>query len=61
MFIRSRMEKDVTYRRKGHVWLIKANSVTFIDENKVTANELKSLYGSRIEVISRDTLDTKEK
>ena len=60
MFVRSRMEKDVTYRRKGNVWIIKANSVTLIDENKVTAKELKDLYGSRIEIISRGTLDKKE-
>lgn len=60
MFVRSRMEKDVIYRRKGGVWVIKAGSVTFIDENKVTARELKSLYGSRIEIISRDKLSDEE-
>lgn len=60
MFIRSRMEKDVIYRRKGGVWVIKAGSVTFVDENKVTARELKSLYGSRIEIISRDKLESGE-
>ena len=60
MFVRSRMEKDVIYRRKGGVWVIKAGSVTFIDENKVTARELKSLYGSRIEIISRDELEGEE-
>ena len=61
MFVRSRMEKDVTYRRKGNVWVIKANSVTYIDENKVRAKELKSLYGSRIEIMSRDVLEEMEK
>lgn len=60
MFVRSRMEKDAIYRRKGGVWVIKAGSVTFIDENKVTARELKSLYGSRIEIISRDKLEDEE-
>ena len=60
MFVRSRMEKDAIYRRKGGVWVIKAGSVTFIDENKVTARELKSLYGSRIEIISRDKLEEEE-
>ena len=60
MFVRSRMEKDAIYRRKGEVWVIKAGSVTSIDENKVTARELKSLYGSRIEIISRDKLEDEE-
>ena len=61
MFVRSRMSIDVTYRKRGTIWDIKANTVTYIDENKVTAQELKDLYGSRIEIISRDNIVEKEK
>ena len=61
MFVRSRMSIDVTYRKRGTIWDIKANTVTYIDENKVTAQELKDLYGSRIEIISRDNVIEKEK
>lgn len=60
MFVKSRMEKDVTYRRKGTSWIIKAKTVTYIDENKVTAKELKQFYGDRIDIISRDSLDKEE-
>ena len=55
------MSRDVVYRRKGLSWTIKANTVTFIDENKVSAQELKKLYGDRIDVITRDRLETDEK
>ena len=61
MFVRSRMSIDFTYRKRGTIWDIKANTVTYIDENKVTAQELKDLYGSRIEIISRDNIIEKEK
>ena len=60
MFVKSRMAKDVTYRRKGTDWIIKAGTITYIDENKVTAKELKEFYGSRIYIISRESLDNIE-
>ena len=60
MFVRSLMNKDAVYRKGGFDWVIKANTVTFIDESRVTAKELKSLYGSRILIVSRDSREDKE-
>ena len=60
MFVRSRMNKDVIYRTGGKDWVIKALTTTLIDENAVSPRELKSLYGSRIEIISRGYTDTPE-
>ena len=59
MFIRSLMNRDVIYRKGGFSWVIKAGTVTSIDENRVSAKELKNLYGSRIIVISRDAEEDK--
>lgn len=53
MFVRSRMSRDVVYRKSGKEFVIKAGTVSAIDENIVSAKELKSLYGSRIDVISK--------
>ena len=57
MFVRSLMDKDVIYRKGGLSWTIKANTVTFIDEVRVSAKELKGLYGSRIIIISKDAAE----
>ena len=57
MFVRSLMDKDVIYRKGGLSWTIKANTVTFIDEVRVSAKELKGLYGSRIIIISKDAVE----
>jgi hypothetical protein len=48
MFVRSLMDRDVVYRKGGFDWVIKAGTVTYVDENKVSAKEIKGLYGSRI-------------
>jgi hypothetical protein len=53
MFVRSRMSRDMIYRKGGKDWVIKAGTISTIDENIVSAQELKSLYGTRIEIISR--------
>ena len=57
MFVRSRMTRDMVYRKGGKEWVIKAGTISSIDENVVTAYELKSLYGSRIDIIARGVTD----
>lgn len=57
MFVRSLMDKDVIYRKGGFAWVIKARTVTLIDETKVSAKELKGLYGDRIIIISKDSIE----
>lgn len=61
MFVRSRLSKDIVYRKKGNSWVIKAGTVTYIDENQVSAQELRELYSTRIAILSRDKLDKMEK
>ena len=61
MFVRSRLEKDIVYRKKGKNWTIKAGTVTYIDEAQVTAQELRKLYSTRIEIMSRERLEVMEK
>ena len=60
MFVRSRLSKDIVYRKRGKSWVIKAGTVTYIDENQVTAKELRELYSTRIEIISMDKLESME-
>lgn len=57
MFVRSLMSKDVTYRKGGLSWIIKAGTSTYIDDSKVSAKELKSLYGDRIILSTRDGVE----
>ena len=52
MFVKSRMDKQVVYRKGGKSWVIKPHSVTLINDPTVTAQELKMCYGSRIDIIS---------
>ena len=55
MFVRSRMDKPMTFRKGGKSWVIKPHSMTLIDDPAVTAKEIKGCYGSRVEVISDET------
>ena len=57
MFVRSLMSKDVTYRKGGLSLIIKAGTSTYVDENKVSAKELKSLYGDRVVISTRDGIE----
>lgn len=57
MFVRSLMSKDVTYRKGGLSLVIKAGTSTYVDENKVSAKELKSLYGDRVVISTRDGIE----
>ena len=54
MFVRSRMDKPVTFRKGGKSWILAPHSVTLINDPTVTAKELKCYYGSKIDVISNE-------
>lgn len=54
MFVRSRIDKPLTFRKGGKSWILKPHAVTLIDDPTVTARELKGCYGSRIDVITDD-------
>ena len=51
------MDRDVKYAKSTGAILIKANTVTFVDDNLVTAKELKDCYGSRITIMSQENVD----
>ena len=55
MFVRNKTNVDFTYRKGSYCAILKANSVSFVDENKVTAKEIKNCYGQRVTVISQDS------
>lgn len=52
MFVRSRIDKPLIFRKNGKSWTLKPHSVTLINDPSVTARELKGCYGSRIDVIT---------
>lgn len=54
MFVRSRIDKPLVFRKNGKSWTLKPHSITLIDDPTVTAQELKGCYGSRVDVISGD-------
>ena len=54
MFVRSRVDKPMVFRKNGKSWTLKPYAVTLIDDPVVTAKELKGCYGSRIEIISNE-------
>ena len=57
MFVKSSMDRDVKYSKSTGAILIKANTVTLIDDNLVTAKELKDCYGSRITIMSQENVE----
>ena len=57
MFVKSNMNSDVKYRKSTGTILIKAKTVTFVDDNLVTAKELKDCYGDRIYIMSQELVD----
>jgi hypothetical protein len=57
MFVKSSMSRDVKYSKSTGAILIKANTVTLIDDNLVTAKELKDGYGDRITIMSQEAVD----
>ena len=54
MFVKNRESRDFHYRKNGKLTVLKAGTVSYVDENLVTSKELIACYGQRIEVISRD-------
>ena len=51
------MGRDVKYAKSTGAVLIKANTVTFVDDNLVTAKELKDCYGNRITIMSQENVE----
>lgn len=54
MFVKNKEKIDFNYRKSGYLAVLKAESVTYVDETKITAKELKDCYGQRIDIISRE-------
>ena len=54
MFVKNKEKIDFKYRKGTYLAVLKALSVSYVDENKVSANELLDCYGQRIDIISRD-------
>ena len=51
MFVRNNLNKELMYRKSGNVLVLKACTVTYVDDNVVSEKELVGTYGSRIRVI----------
>lgn len=54
MFVKNKASIDFNFRKGSYLVTLKAGTVTYVDENRVTARELIGCYGQRIDVISRD-------
>ena len=57
MFVRSNMEIPVTYNKCTGSVTLKPKSVTYIDENIVSAKELVGCYGDRISILSNEVVE----
>ena len=57
MFVKNKASIDFKYRKSDYLVVLKANTVTYVDENKVSAKELRGCYGQRIDIISRDLVE----
>lgn len=51
------MSKEVTYHKSTGAVVLKPGTVTYVNENLVTAKELKDCYGDRINIMSRETVE----
>lgn len=56
MYIKSKVDKDLLLKYEGHEEIIKANTVTHID-NFISAKKVKEIYGDRIEILAEHTED----
>ena len=54
MFVKNKAKVDFNYRKGDYVAVLKAGTVSQVDETKVSARELLACYGQRITVISLD-------
>ena len=52
MFVKSKMSIPVKYHKNSKCYVIKPNTITYIDDVKVSPKELLDCYGQRIEIIS---------
>lgn len=52
MFVKSKMSIPVKYHKNSKCYIIKPNTITYIDDVKVSPKELLDCYGQRIEIIS---------
>jgi hypothetical protein len=57
MFVKNKASIDFKYRKSGYLAVLKAGTVSYVDENKITAKELLGCYGQRIDIISRDLVE----
>ena len=51
------MSKEVRYNKSNCSIVLKPNTVTYVDENLVSAKELKDCYGDRVNIMSRETVE----
>ena len=56
MFVKNKATVDFKYRKGDYVAVLKAGTVSQVDETKVSAKELTDCYGQRISVISLDSI-----
>ena len=54
MFVKNKEKIDFKYRKGTYLAVLKAMTVSYVDENKVSAKDLLDCYGQRIDIISRD-------
>lgn len=57
MFVRSNMDVPVTYNKSTGSVVLKPNTVTFVADTLVTAEELKGCYGDRISILSNGIVE----
>ena len=57
MFVKNKENVDFKYRKGSYLVVLKANTVTQVDDTKVSAKELIDCYGQRIKVISHDVVE----
>ena len=57
MFVKSNMAKEVKYNKSKGSIVLKPNTVTYVDDNLVSAKELKDCYGDRISIMSRSLVE----
>ena len=54
MFVKNKEKIDFKYRKGSYLAILKAMTVSYVDETKVSAKDLLDCYGQRIDIISRD-------
>ena len=57
MFVKSKMNIPAKYNKGSDCIVLKPNTITFVDDTKVTAKELLDCYGQRIDIISDGVIE----